>query len=103
MEQETIKRNEFSEYVKRMEAEHARQNHRIAEAEETIKELGALHISVKELAVTMKQMLEEQKDQGKRLGELEARDGKMWRTVTSHIVTAVVGAVICYILTRIGL
>lgn len=103
MEQNTIMRNEFNEYTKRMEAEHERQNHRIAEAEESIKQLSALHISVNELAITMKQMLEEQKSQGQRLGELESRDGKMWRTVTSHIITGVVGALVCYALTRIGL
>lgn len=103
MEQDTIKRNEFNEYTKRMEAEHDRQNHRINVLEETTKRLGELHISVNELAITMKQMLEEQKSQGQRLGELESRDGKMWRTVTSHIITCIVGAIVCYAITRIGL
>lgn len=103
MEQEAIKRHEHDEFAKRMEAEHTRQNERISELEDNVKQLGNLTISVKELAISMHQMLEEQKTQGKRLEVLESRDGEMWRTIMSYIATAVVGAIVCYALAKIGL
>jgi hypothetical protein len=34
---------------------------------------------------------------------LEARDGEKWRRVASHVVTAVVGAVVCYLMTQLGI
>ena len=98
------------EFCKRMESENARlededtrQNRRIDALEKNFQQLNDLTVSVREMAVNMTNMLEEQKRQGKRLESLEGRDGDMWRTVATHAVTAVVGAVICYMLTRIGL
>ena len=67
------------------------------------KEINELTVSVKEMAVNMANMLEEQKKQGERLGALEGKDGKMWQKVTEHVVTAIVGAVICYMLMHVGL
>ena len=107
---EYITRKEHEEFCKRMASENARledednrQNKRIGALEDTFRQLNDLTVSVKEMAVNMTNMLEEQKRQGKRLESLEGRDGDRWRTVTTHIITAVVGAVICYMLTRIGL
>ena len=103
MEQSFLTMQEHKEFSKRMEDENARQNHRISELEETVKQIGSLTVSVEKMAVSMEQMLAEQKAQGKRMEVLESRDGENWRKVTSHIITAVVGAVVCYILTHLGL
>lgn len=103
MEGNFINRNEHDEFVKRMEAEHDRQNHRITELEKFFKQINDLTVSVGKMAVSMEQMLIEQQSQGERLEVLESRDGEKWRSVSSHIITAIVGAVVCYILTRIGL
>lgn len=102
-DQNYIKRYEHNEFVKRMEAEHDRQNHRICKLEGVVEQIGSLTVSIEKMTVTMEQMIAEQKIQGERLVELESRDGKMWRKISSYIVTAVVGAVVCYILTNIGL
>ena len=103
MDNNPIMRAEFVEYTKRMEDEHARQNHRLAELEEAIRQNNELTISVKEMAVTMKSMLKEQQSQGDRLQVLEARDGKMWRKAMGYVVSAIIGGVITYMFKAIGM
>lgn len=63
----TISRAEHEEFVRRMEAENKRlededrrQNHRIDELEETMRQIGALTTSVEKLAVSMERMAKEQ-------------------------------------------
>ena len=92
-----ISRAEHDEFCRRLEAEHKRltaednrQNHRIDTLEE-------------KLALNMEIMANELKQQGERLESLEARDGENWRKAVGHIVTVVIGAVIGFICTRIGL
>lgn len=91
------------EFEKRMEEEHVRINHRISNLEESVAEINKLAISVERLTLSVQAMVEEQKKQGNRLETLEGRDGAMWRAVVSHIVMAVVGAVVCFALTKVGL
>lgn len=94
MDNNFVGRNEHEEMLKRMEAEHDRQNHRISELEKAMKNYGTLTVSIERMAVTMEQMLKEQISQGERLDELESRDGEMWRKVVSYAVTAIVGVAI---------
>lgn len=98
-----ISRAEHEEFAKRMEEEHRRQNKRIDLLEKSVENINNLTVSVRELATNMKNMSEELQSQGEKLETLESRDGEMWRKVTSYMVTAVVGAVVCYIMTRIGM
>lgn len=91
------------EFEKRMEEEHTRMNHRIGNLEKSVEEINKLAISLERLTLSVQSMVEEQKKQGTRLETLESRDGKMWREVTSHIIMAIVGAVMCFLLTKIGL
>jgi len=71
--------------------------------EEKVEQIGALVTSVEKLALNMEIMANELKQQGERLESLEARDGENWRKAVGHIVTVVIGAVIGFICTRIGL
>lgn len=103
MNEDYLPRKEHDEFCKRMEDENNRQNKRIGALEDTVRQISALTVSVEKLAVNMESMLKEQGKQGERLATLEGRDGDKWRTVTSHIIMAVVGAVLCYIFTHIGL
>ncbi|MCD8239399.1 MAG: hypothetical protein LUC92_08705 [Clostridiales bacterium] len=98
-----ISRAEHNEFCKRIEEENARQDKRIALLEENVKQYSALAASVEKLAVNMENMLKEQEKQGKRLEALESRDGEMWRKVTAYIITAIIGIVIGYIFTQIGM
>jgi hypothetical protein len=100
---EYIERREHDEFVKRMEEEHCRQNHRISVLEKALEQNNRLLVSVERLAVSMENMQKELRDQGERLEILESRDGEMWRKVMGYIATAVVGIVIGYIFKQIGM
>lgn len=90
------------EFAKRMEAEHSRQNKRIDDLEEGLKETRNLALSIERLTLSVKAMVDVQKEQGDRLETLENRDGDMWRKVVGYVVTTIVGLVIGFIWTRIA-
>ena len=55
-------------------------------------------------------MIQEQREQGKRLdkqderlGKIEGRDGEMWRKAAGYAGTTVLGILIGYILKQIGI
>jgi len=98
-----ITRAEHNEFVKRIDEEHSRTNQRLKNLEEQTKQMTDIAVSVKELAISVKQMAETQKVQGEKLEQLEGRDGEMWRKISSYVLTAIIGAVVCFVLTHIGL
>ena len=98
-----ISRKEHEEFARRMEDEHKRTSHRLAELEETVRQIGELTASVEKLAVSVESMAKSQTKQEARLEELEGRDGQRWRQVTGYVITAVIGIVIGYIFTQIGM
>ena len=88
-EQRFVSMEMHKEFEKRMDIENRRlsdedkrQNRRIDDLEETVRQIGDLTASVKELAVSMKNMTNIQEQQGDRLKVLEDKDGAMWRKVT---------------------
>ena len=97
---EYIDRHEHEEFCKRMEEEHERINKRVSILEETVAEIRNLSISVKELACNMHHMLTEQQSQGVRLASLENRDGEMWRKVVGYALSAIVGGVVTYLMSK---
>lgn len=98
-----ISRAEHEEFAKRMEEEHSRVRKRLETLEKGNKQITDIAVSVKELAVSMKSMANEQKEQGEKLEKLESRDGEMWRKVIGYIATAIVGAVIGFIFRQVGM
>ena len=98
-----ISREEHDEFCKRMEDEHKRINHRLSDLEETVRQIGALTASVEKLALSVESMAKTQTKQGERLEELEGRDGEKWRMVTSYLLTVIAGALVTYMLTKIGM
>ena len=86
-----------------MEDEHERQNARLKLLEEQTKQFTDIALSVRELAISIKQMAETQKEQGERLEKLEGHDGEMWRKVTGYIITAIIGIVIGFVFQQIGM
>lgn len=98
-----ITRAEHEEFGRRLEEENKRQDKRIELLEQSTKRLEALNTSIEKLAINMESMLKEQVRQGKRLEELESRDGELWRKVVSYAVTTIVGTIIGYLFTQIGL
>ncbi len=98
-----ITRAEHEEFRKRLEEENKRQDRRIELLEENVREMSTLTTSVEKLATSMESMVKEQEKQGKRLEVLEGRDGEMWRKVVGYVVTAVVGIVLGFLFTQIGM
>lgn len=88
-----ITREEYEEYKERMHDEHGRQNARIKKLEDAYSQQGELIASIREIALTQKSMLEEQKKQGKRLDALEEVPAKRWNTLTVGILSAMAGAI----------
>lgn len=103
MDADTINRSEHEEFAKRITEENDRQNHRLAILEESTRRLEQMNVSIERLAVNMENMLKEQLQQGKRLEQLEARDGELWRKVLAHAITTAVGAVLGYFSLRAGM
>lgn len=98
-----IVRAEHEEFVKRIDEENHRQNRRIEALEESVKQTQSLVANVERLAVNMENMLKEQERQGIRLAALEGRDGEKWRSVMMYVGTAVLGIIIGFIATHLGL
>lgn len=103
MDQEYLPMAVHEEYAKRMEDEHRRQNARITNLEQTVRDINSLTTSVASLARSVEQMAKEQEKQGERLETLEGRDGEMWRKVVGYVLTFVVGAVLSFVFAAIGI
>lgn len=98
-----ITRAEHEEFARRQDEENKRQNRRIDLLEQNVEKMGALTTSVEKLATNMESMLKEQEKQGKRLETLEGRDGEMWRKIVGYVVTAVIGIILGFVFTQIGM
>lgn len=72
---------------------------RMAKIEETQKQIADLTISTKEIALSVKNMTEEQKEQGARLRVLEQKPSKLWDTAMGSLLTGVIGAILGAIVT----
>ena len=103
MSDEFVSKEVHEEFAHRVQDENDRQNHRICKLEETMTQFTNIALSVQRLASNMEAMLKEQKLQGDRLQKLENRDGDMWRTVTTHAITAIVGIVVAYVFMKLGM
>ena len=100
---DVITRAEHEEFAKRQDEENKRQNRRIEVLEDNVQKMSTLATSVEKLATNMESMLKEQEKQGKRLETLEGRDGEMWRKVVGYIATAVIGIILGFVFTQIGM
>lgn len=68
-------------------------NHRIDDLERQQKQIQDLTISVQELAMSVKNMVEVQKAHSNKLAELESKPAQNWNTVTRTVLTTIVGAI----------
>ena len=88
-----ITRAEHEEFSRRIEDWERRQDKRLELLEE----------NVRKLAQSVESMVKEQEKQGRRLDELEGRDGEMWRKVVGYIITAAVGILVGFLFRQIGI
>nr|DAP42606.1 MAG TPA: hypothetical protein [Caudoviricetes sp.] len=98
-----ITRAEHEEFAKRIEEENHRQNRRIEILEKNVQQLSVLTSSVEKLAYSIKGMVKEQESQGNRLEKLESKDGEKWRSVSSYVITVIIGLVLGYIFQQAGM
>ncbi len=98
-----ITRAEHEEFAKRIEEENHRQNRRIEILEKNMQQLAALTSSVEKLAYSIEGMVKEQESQGNRLEKLESKDGEKWRSVSSYVITVIIGLVLGYIFQQAGI
>lgn len=98
-----ISRAEHEEFAKRIEEENHRQNRRIEILEKNMQQLAALTSSVEKLAYSIEGMVKEQESQGNRLEKLESKDGEKWRSVSSYVITIIIGLVLGYIFQQAGM
>lgn len=88
-------------------AEHSKEigsaKHRLNDVEREQKTIHELVVSVKELALNMQHMIEEQKEQGQRLEALEkepsVRLAQIKTAIITAIATALVGGIVVAVLT----
>ena len=77
--------------------------HRMSDVEAQTKAINNLAISVEKLALSVSYMNDEQKNSIKRLEALESKPAKRWETIITCVITTIVGAVIGFLLSRIGI
>ena len=71
--------------------------------EKNMQQLAALTSSVEKLAYSIEGMVKEQESQGNRLEKLESKDGEKWRSVSSYVITVIIGLVLGYIFQQAGM
>lgn len=102
MDGDFITRKEHEEFSRRIDSEDVRQNKRIEQLEENVKQINALTTSVEKMAVNMGNMVAELGKQGERLEKLEKEpvetSKQIKMTIISSVISAVVGAIIGAIL-----
>ena len=84
---------EHNEFAKRMEDEHTRQNHRISEMEETVKQIQALTLSIEKMALNVENMARELKRQGDHIEKLEEAPGHNWNKLKDGIIGAIAAVI----------
>lgn len=92
MEEQYVTQAVHNEFARRIDEENERQNIRLSALEVGLREVGKITVNVERLAVSMEQMITEQKKQGERLNEIEKKPAKRWDVVVTGALSAIVGA-----------
>ena len=98
---EYITKEFHDEFARRIDAENERQNRRLSLLEETVRQINDLTVSVKEMAINMGNMLEEQRKQGDRLEKLEKEPLETNKQIKQAIITSIAGTVVGAIVTAV--
>ena len=93
---------------KRLEDENTRQNRRLEQLENTVnqivvQQLTTLTGTIQALKTSVDNTIKEQAAIGERVKKLEDKDGDMWRTAVKYVLSAVLGGLVVFILSRIGI
>lgn len=91
--EDCVTRKEHEEFAKRIEAEDHRQNRRIEELENSIKQLTSIAASMEKLAANMEVMIKEQEHQRGRLDAFEREPVDTWKHIKTKALDTGVGIV----------
>lgn len=101
MEGNFVTIQEHKEFARRQDAENERQNRRIAELEENVKEIHSLTVSVERMAVNMENMLNAIERQGnliekqnERIDKIEDEPAKDYKQIKMDVIKTVVSGII---------
>lgn len=101
--EEYVAKAVHDEFVKRMEDENKRQNARLLSLETAVKEISQLTVSVEKIAISLENMVNEQKAQGERLNKIEQRPVDRWDTLVKCLITGVVTIILGFALGKVFL
>lgn len=94
---------EIAERLVEVEARSKSNTKRLDECEDALKENNTLISSIKELAVEVKYMRNALNETIERLNKLESKDGDKWDKFKWILVTAIVGIIVGYLASSLGL
>lgn len=98
-----LPRLEHEEFARRIEEENDRTNFRLKKLEEQGEERNRLLLSVERLATNIENMQKQLSAHDERLEAIENRDGETWRKVKWYVLTVIVGAIIGYCISSLGI
>lgn len=111
----SLSRAEHEEFARRMESENKRleeennrQNKRIEQLEDAVnqvimRQLASLTTAIDKLNMSVDNTIKTQDVIEARVKKLEDKDGDMWRTAVKYALSALIGGVVVFALTRLGM
>lgn len=73
------------------------------EHEKRIKALEKIYITIEKMATELVELRKSTNEISQRLNLIEQEPANKWKNITSYILTAIVGAIVTYVLVKIGL
>ena len=98
---EYITREEHEEFRRNMENEHKRASKRIEAVEEETKQIYPLVTSIERLAVIVDNIEQNQQTYVEKVETLNNRDGNLWRSLVSSLVSALAGGFAGFIISNL--
>ena len=77
----------------RLHDEEGRQNHRLSDLEQAVKELSDLVLNIQRLTISVESLTKEVQRQGERLEVIEQKPAQNWNTMTRTIFTTIISAI----------
>lgn len=79
--------------LQRIHDEEGRQNHRLNDLEQAVKELSDLVLNIQRLTISVESLTKEVQRQGERLEVIEQKPAQNWNTMTRTIFTTIISAI----------
>ena len=101
--EEFITRAEHKEFAEKLEKEDERQNKRLANLEESLKQIYALNTSVEKIALSIETLTKEVGTQNERLKAMEDKPSQNWDKLLWLVGGVIISAIGALVIKQIGL